>query len=165
MRYAGQEHNLTVPMEAPDGAISASADAVLEAFTREYERTFRNTMEEDAEIVSIRATLRLPLPRRESEYRSAAAGGAGGAEVEAYSFTEDRRQTFRIVARESLRSRRYGRRPGHRHGGDRDDLSRCRVRSAARRLRLPVPEIHEGLRASLLVPAGDAIRPTPPGRP
>ena len=102
MRYAGQEHNLTVPMEAPDGTITARADAVLEAFTQEYERTFRNTMEEDAEIVSVRATLRLPLPRRASEYRSVAAGAAGGAEVEAYSFTEDRRQPFRIVARESF---------------------------------------------------------------
>ena len=102
MRYAGQEHNLTVPMEAPDGVVTASAEAVLEAFTQEYERTFRNTMEEDAEIVSIRATLRLPLPRRESEYRSVAASDTGGAEVEAYSFTEDRRQPFRIVARESF---------------------------------------------------------------
>ena len=102
MRYAGQEHNLTVPMEAPDGTVTASADAVLEAFTQEYERTFRNTMEEDAEIVSVRATLRLPLPRRASEYRSAAAAGADAAEVEAYSFTEDRRQPFKIVARGSL---------------------------------------------------------------
>ena len=102
MRYAGQEHNLTVPMDAPDGAIAATAGAVLEAFTQEYERTFRNTMEEEAEIVSIRATLRLPLPRRASEYKSVAAGGTGAAEVEAYSFTEDKRQPFRIVARESL---------------------------------------------------------------
>ena len=102
MRYAGQEHNLTVPMEAPDGVVTASAEAVLVAFTQEYERTFRNTMEEDAEIVSIRATLRLPLPRRESEYKAAIAGGADAAEVEAYSFTEDRRQPFRIVARESF---------------------------------------------------------------
>ena len=102
MRYAGQEHNLTVPMEAPDGAITATAEAVLDAFTQEYERTFRNTREEEAEIVSIRATLRLPLPRRASEYRAAASGGTGAAEVEAYSFTEDRRQPFRIVARESL---------------------------------------------------------------
>ena len=102
MRYAGQEHNLTVPMEAPDGVVTASAEAVLDAFTQEYERTFRNTMEEDAEIVSIRATLRLPLPRRESEYKSVAASDTGGAEVEAYSFTEDKRQPFKIVARESL---------------------------------------------------------------
>ena len=102
MRYAGQEHNLTVPMEAPGGVVTASAEAVLEAFTREYERTFRNTMEEDAEIVSIRATLRLPLPRRASEYKAASAAGADAAEVEAYSFTEDKRQPFRIVARGSL---------------------------------------------------------------
>ena len=102
MRYAGQEHNLTVPMEAPGGVVTAPAEAVLEAFTREYERTFRNTMEEDAEIVSIRATLRLPLPRRASEYKAASAGSADAAEVEAYSFTEDKRQPFRIVARGSL---------------------------------------------------------------
>ena len=102
MRYAGQEHNLTVPMEAPGGVVTAPAEAVLEAFTREYERTFRNTMEEDAEIVSIRATLRLPLPRRASEYKAASAGSADAAEVEAYSFTEDKQQPFRIVARGSL---------------------------------------------------------------
>ncbi|MCY4408189.1 MAG: hydantoinase/oxoprolinase family protein [Rhodospirillaceae bacterium] len=102
MRYAGQEHNLTVPMEAPGGVVTASAEAVLEAFTREYERTFRNTMEEDAEIVSIRATLRLPLPRRASEYKAASADSADATEVEAYSFTEDKRQPFRIVARGSL---------------------------------------------------------------
>ena len=102
MRYAGQEHNLTVPMEAPGGVVTASAEAVLEAFTREYERTFRNTMEEDAEIVSIRATLRLPLPRRASEYKAVSAGSADAVEVEAYSFTEDKRQPFRIVARGSL---------------------------------------------------------------
>ena len=102
MRYAGQEHNLTVPMDAPDGVVTASAEAVLEAFTQEYERTFRNTMEEDAEIVSIRATLRLPLPRRASEYKAAVAGGTDAAEVEAYSFTEDKRQPFRIVARGSF---------------------------------------------------------------
>ena len=102
MRYAGQEHNLTVPMEAPDGTITASKEAVREAFTEEYERTFRNTMEEDAEIVAIRATLRLPLPRRASEYKSAEAAEAGAAEVEAYSFTEAGRRPFRIHARESL---------------------------------------------------------------
>ena len=102
MRYVGQEHTLTVPMDAPGGAIAATAEAVREAFTQEYERTFRNTMEEEAEIVSIRATLRLPLPRRASEYKAATAGAAGAAEVEAYSFTEDKRRPFRIVARESL---------------------------------------------------------------
>ena len=102
MRYVGQEHNLTVPVDAPDGAITATAGEVREAFTKEYERTFRNTMEEDAEIVSIRATLRLPLPRRASEYRAAAAAAAGAAEVEAYSFTDNKRKPFKIVARESL---------------------------------------------------------------
>ncbi len=102
MRYVGQEHKLTVPMEAPDGVIKATADAVREAFTKEYERTFRNTMEEDAEIVSIRATLRLPLPRRESEFVGPAAAAGGAAEVEAYSFTEDKRLPFKIVDRGTI---------------------------------------------------------------
>jgi len=59
-------------------------------------------MEEDAEIVSIRATLRQPLPRRESEYKAVPAAAGGSAEVEAYSFAEDKKLTFKIVARESL---------------------------------------------------------------
>ena len=102
MRYVGQEHKLTVPMKAPDGVVKATAEAVREAFTREYERTFRNTMEEDAEIVSIRATLRLPLPRRASEYKTAVAGEGGAAEVEAYSFTEDKKLPFKIVDRGAI---------------------------------------------------------------
>ena len=102
MRYVGQEHKLTVPMDAPEGVINATAEAVREAFTQEYERTFRNTMEEDAEIVSIRATLRLPLPRRESEYKAAPAAAPGSTGIEAYSFAEDKRKPFKIVDRQGL---------------------------------------------------------------
>ena len=102
MRYVGQEHKLTVPMDTTEGLITDNAHTVREAFTREYERTFRNTMEEDAEIVSIRATLRLPLPRRESQYKAAAASGGGATEIEAYSFTEDKKLSFKIVERPAL---------------------------------------------------------------
>ena len=59
-------------------------------------------MEEDAEIVSIRATLRLPLPRRESEFVGPAAAAGGAAKVEAYSFTEDKRLPFKIVDRGTI---------------------------------------------------------------
>ena len=162
MRYAGQEHNLTVPMEAPDGVVAASAEAVLEAFTQEYERTFRNTMEGGRgnrldprdlapatpaarERVQGQHCCRWRRPRRGRGlllYRGQAAA------------VQDR--GTRIAC-----GRRYGRGSGHRHGGDRDDLSRCRLRSAARCLRLPVPEVSEGVSAPAKSARG-AIRPTPP---
>ena len=47
MRYAGQEHTLTVAVPSDDGAITMSAEEVHELFTGDYARTFALTMEED----------------------------------------------------------------------------------------------------------------------
>jgi N-methylhydantoinase A len=103
MRYAGQEHWLSVAVAVEDGEIAASAEQVREAFDSEYEQTFGATMEEAAEVVSIRATLRTPLPRREEESLTLSRNGrASRGSVEAYSFTKDERMKFDVVDRASL---------------------------------------------------------------
>ena len=72
MRYAGQEHSITVEIQCDvAGHIAWTTQQVREAFTRDYERSFGVTMDEAAEIVSMRATVRSPLPKREM-------GGATG---------------------------------------------------------------------------------------
>src|SRR5207253_9452418 len=56
MRFAGQEHTLTVSV-AGDGGIAASADEIRAAFSADYERTFGHLIDEQIEIVSLRATM------------------------------------------------------------------------------------------------------------
>lgn len=105
MRYAGQEHTLTVAIPASaEGRMAASSEEIRDAFAKDYDRTFGNTMEEDVEIVSFRATVRRPLPRRAVE--QPAKNGQVHPErpdvVEAYSFTRKARIPFRIVERATL---------------------------------------------------------------
>lgn len=103
MRYVGQEHWLSVLLDSKDGQVAMTAEQVREAFTAEYDRTFRSTMEEDAEIVSVRATLRKPLPRREeSDITGGGAGSGGGGSLEAYSFTAEKKMAFALVDRGAL---------------------------------------------------------------
>ena len=102
MRYKGQEHTLSINVPGDNGRVTISTDQVREIFTRDYDRTFGNTMDEPVEIVSIRATVRHALPRR-SEDPSALNGADGTYRVrEAYSFTEKQRMDFRILDRTSL---------------------------------------------------------------
>ncbi len=104
MRYVGQEHWLSVPVRSENGTVASSADEVRESFVKEYERTFRSTMDEDAEIVSVRATLRKPLPRREQAEMMASAAEKGEAGTfEAYSFTAERSMAFAVIDRGSLK--------------------------------------------------------------
>jgi N-methylhydantoinase A len=102
MRYAGQEHFLTVTPPSQDGRITADAVELREAFTRDYDRTFGHTMDGAVEIVSVRATIRTGLPRRSQEQHAAAGDGAGSGSVEAYSFTRGERLPFAVVDRAAL---------------------------------------------------------------
>jgi len=103
MRYVGQEHTITTPLASEDGAITASVEQIRHAFTREYRRTFGHEMDDDVEIVSLRATLRTPLPRRAAErFDVQRLEHSLEASVEAYSFTLQERTKFAIVQRSQL---------------------------------------------------------------
>ena len=103
MRYVGQEHWLSVALESKDGQVTMTAEQVRDAFTREYDRTFRSTMEEDAEIVTVRATVRKPLPRREEvEVSAKGASPRDDGSLEAYSFTAEKKMPFALIDRSAL---------------------------------------------------------------
>jgi N-methylhydantoinase A len=103
MRYVGQEHTITIPLRSENGVIVAPLDEIRDAFTREYQKTFGHEMEEEVEIVSLRATLRTPLPRRAAEKAAVAAGSSTGeSSVQAYSFTNREWLDFRILQRSEL---------------------------------------------------------------
>jgi N-methylhydantoinase A len=104
IRYAGQEHTLTIAVAStPDGQIAVGAATILESFRREYARAFGHTIEEAVEIVSLRATARWPLPRRTASAAApAAALSTEPATHHAYSFTRDRWVSFAVLQRAAL---------------------------------------------------------------
>ena len=104
MRYKGQEHTLSINVPGDNGRVTIATERVREIFTRDYDRTFGNTMDEPVEIVSVRATVRHALPRR-SESLSALNGSDGTrTSREAYSFTEKKRMDFHILDRSSMQA-------------------------------------------------------------
>ena len=109
LRYKGQEHWLTIDVPLAGTAVAVPAARILDDFTAEYERTFAATMNEVVEIVSVRATLRVPLPRRGAVVTAAVDQAGNGKEsVSAYSFTQDDRLDFAIVPRSRIDGRLEG---------------------------------------------------------
>lgn len=104
MRYVGQEHTLTIGVPArEDGRIAVPESGIHQLFTQAYDRTFGHTMEEAVEVVSVRATLRTPLPRRAEEHVLRPSGnGRQAASLDAYSFTRGETLSFAIADRAAL---------------------------------------------------------------
>jgi N-methylhydantoinase A len=104
MRYVGQEHTLTIALPSERGRLTIDPQDVRDTFRVDYQRTFGHVMEEAIEIVSIRATLRTPLPRRAEEHvvSAAATQRRAGHSIEAYSFTRGTRLPFAVLDRSTL---------------------------------------------------------------
>jgi N-methylhydantoinase A len=104
MRYVGQEHTITVLLDGGSGQIELEPEQLRLRFEDEYERTFALRMDEAVEIVSLRATIVTPLPRR-GEAGAASAASDGGSElgtVTAFSFSAGERMPFSVLRREPL---------------------------------------------------------------
>jgi N-methylhydantoinase A len=107
MRYVGQEHTLTVDIPGDDGRIETSVEELREQFRADYDRTFGLQLDDPVEIVSIRATVRTPLPRRGEAPVSSSSNGAGKAATpvgiaRAYSFARGDWADFDVIVREDL---------------------------------------------------------------
>lgn len=103
MRYRGQEHRLSIQIPFENGVIAVSPEGVRAAFTEEYERAFGGSMDEAVEIVSTRATLRRPLPRRNQSVKLRESGApTTKGTTEAYSFTLGQRVPFTVADRTCL---------------------------------------------------------------
>lgn len=103
MRYEGQEHSLTVPVELSDGHVTLDAPLLRECFDRAYSRTFGIVMEEPAELVTMRATVRTPLPYRDEVYVPARTLDPDAPEtMSAFSFTRATRTPFRLLDRADI---------------------------------------------------------------
>jgi N-methylhydantoinase A len=103
LRYVGQEYSLTLPMPTAAGGIEADAARIRALFESEYARSFGHTMDEEVEIVAVRASAVTPLP--ELRFASAQAPPSGGAPVEerpAFSFAAGEWRTFSVIERSAL---------------------------------------------------------------
>jgi len=105
MRYVRQEHWITVPMEHDLGKIIANSDEIYQVFQGAYERTFAHKLAEDVEIVSLRATVRMPLPRREHQRTvTNLVKDNSSTQLNAFSFAEGKLMKFQIFDRNTLKA-------------------------------------------------------------
>jgi N-methylhydantoinase A len=102
MRYLGQEHTITVGVGCAQGRIADDATRIRALFEAEYLRTFGHNMEEELEVVSMRATVRTPLPRRTADVAPSPARGTPMAATRAYSFTRNDWLEFPIIRRAGI---------------------------------------------------------------
>jgi N-methylhydantoinase A len=103
LRYAGQEHTLTLPVEWNESAVVTQSAALAASFTKSYDATFGHTMQEPVELVTMRATLRDVVPPPVVRLPQAVGGGSSnGTRVDAYSFAEGEWMLFAVVARDQL---------------------------------------------------------------
>jgi N-methylhydantoinase A len=102
VRYVGQEHTLTVAAPAADGIPTEDPAALADVFAREYERTFGHTMDEEIEIVCVRAIAISPLERGALAPPAGRDGDPPEASVTAWSFTRAAELEFALCDRETL---------------------------------------------------------------
>ncbi|MCF1464826.1 hydantoinase/oxoprolinase family protein [Agrobacterium vitis] len=102
LRYKGQEHRLSIVADNENGRISEGAESIKTKFRAEYSRTFGSTMNDEIEVVSIRATVRVPLPRREIRFTHEPEAVAEFQMLEAFSFEKGKRMSFAIVQRQAI---------------------------------------------------------------
>ncbi len=106
IRFVGQEHTLTVPVPAPGGSVADDPEPVAERFLDDYERTFGSILDEQLEIVCVRAIATTPLERNYAPVARNGSHGKPGSTPEttrAWSFTTGRMTDFAVVDRSTLR--------------------------------------------------------------
>ena len=101
LRYASQEHTRTIPVEYVDGVVATTPARVRELFAHEYEQVLGHLDEETIELVAVRASTTATLPRRAAETIASEAAGER-RQIDAYSFTNERREPFTVVPRTAL---------------------------------------------------------------
>jgi len=103
LRYLGQEYSLTIPVSVVNEAIAASPAEIASTFSRDYERAFGHTMESPVQILSVRAILLSPLPRRALQRQvTLRPAQTGRREIQAFSFTCDARRPYAVLDRDLL---------------------------------------------------------------
>jgi N-methylhydantoinase A len=104
MRWMGQEHTITLKLVDEDnGKISCNVDTIKEMFVNDYEKTFGSKLDTIIEIVSIRASLRVPLPRKTGSGKiNEELSVSTNNKIKCYSFDSDKIEDFQIIERSQI---------------------------------------------------------------
>lgn len=101
IRYTGQEHTLTIPVENENGKVTENYDAVKKKFKIAYEEIYNTDMGNSLEVVSIRAALRKSLSNRVIKNKVASINKPKET-FSAYSFIKKEFLEFNILSRNQL---------------------------------------------------------------
>lgn len=102
LRYVGQEHSLTVPLDWRDGRLDVQPDVVHDEFLRRYRALFGHSMDERVEIITVRAGRRTSLPGRKLAWSGDSSREMSVEPVRAYSFELGEIVDFATVPRLGL---------------------------------------------------------------
>ena len=109
MRWMGQEHTITLGLDEKSGKITIDENALKEKFMNEYEKTFGSKLDTIIEIVSIRASIRVPLPRK-SEGGSVLEEDIFSStnKISCFSFSKNKNLDFEIISRSKINEKKTG---------------------------------------------------------
>ena len=102
----GQEHTITLKLDSEkDGKINLKAEEIKNLFMKEYQRTFGSKLDTIIEIVSTRASLRVPLPRK-SETGNIKEENIeiSKDKIQCFSFNKNEIIDFEIISRSNIDS-------------------------------------------------------------
>jgi N-methylhydantoinase A len=105
MRYVGQEHtiNVGVPWN-PERGIGLQVDQLRARFAQQYKRVFGVALDQDVEIVTVRAARRQRIAANGRGTSSSVSNPGVTSETEAFSFSQERWQPFALIERSNLAS-------------------------------------------------------------
>ena len=109
MRWMGQEHTITLNLKDSGGKITIDENALKEMFMDEYEKTFGSKLDTLVEIVSTRASVRVPLPRK-SEGGSVLEDNISllSSKIDCFSFKKNKNLEFDIISRSDIHNKKTG---------------------------------------------------------
>ena len=110
MRWMGQEHTITLKVNNHiDGKINLDSETLKKDFMKEYEKTFGSKLDTIVEIVSIRASIRVNLPRKSENGKIEEDKiETSNKDISCYSFSKDKIIDFDIISRNEVTSGMHG---------------------------------------------------------
>jgi len=110
MRWMGQEHTISLKLDNDNkGKIESDVEAIKKMFTEDYEKTFGSKLDTIIEIVSVRAGLRVPLPRKSDSVNIKEENIEGSqSSIECFSFSQNSNVNFDIVSRSKITEKKKG---------------------------------------------------------
>jgi len=109
MRWMGQEHTITLNLKDSGGKITIDENVLKEMFMDEYKKTFGSKLDTLVEIVSTRASVRVPLPRK-SEGGSVLEDNISlsSSKIDCFSFNKNKNLEFDIISRSDIHNKKTG---------------------------------------------------------